>query len=192
VGERKLEKTLNETEIKEAASKKSSLIEWARFGLILLFIVFIIHNSIGLTTVSGFSMMPTFQDGNLILEEKVSKYFRNPEIGDVVIINRQEEGYKIIKRILGLPGDTVEIKGGIIFVNQNPLPEITTEGTPPDMEAVKVPKNHIFVVGDNRTPGESIDSRDSSVGPIQEDEIDGYALFTLKPFGSIPKPISLN
>ncbi|MFK9093339.1 signal peptidase I [Bacillus salipaludis] len=191
-----MEKTMNgnfkKNEFNAEVQKKSTLFEWVKFSISLLLIIIIIHNSIGLTTVSGYSMMPTFQDGNLVLEEKVSKYFKDPKIGDVVVINRQEQGYKIIKRILGLPGDTIEIKSGIIYVNQNPIPEITTEGFPPDMQAVRVPKNHIFVIGDNRNPGESIDSRDPSVGPIQTDEIDGYALYSLKPFGSIPKPINLN
>ncbi|MFP7297960.1 signal peptidase I [Neobacillus niacini] len=192
--ENSIKSSLNKNEVKEQLmkEKKSSLMEWVRFGLFLLFLVIVIPRCIGLTNVSGFSMLPTLQDGNWVLEEKVSKYFNEPNIGDVVTINEPQHGYKIIKRVMGLPGDTVEIKEGVIYVNQTPIPEITTEGVSVDMVAVTIPDEHIFVVGDNRTAGESIDSRDSSVGPIHMDNLEGYVVFSLKPFQSIPKPISLD
>jgi signal peptidase I len=189
-----MEKTvLNESnhEIKQT-SKKGSIMEWVRFGLFLLAIIIVIRSSIGITTVSGFSMLPTFHDGNVVFEEKVSKYFTSPELGDVVIINKREQGYKIIKRVLGVEGDTVEIKNGLVFVNQEAVPEVMTEGISNDMAAVKVPEDHIFVMGDNRTPGESIDSRDPNVGPMPLSSLDGYVLFCINPFGTIPKPINLN
>jgi signal peptidase I len=173
-------------------SKKDAIMEWVKFGFFLLLIVFLIRNSIGITTVSGFSMLPTFHDGNVVFEEKVSKYFTSPELGDVVIINKREQGYKIIKRVLGVEGDTVEIKNGIVIVNQEAVPEVMTEGVSEDMPAIKVPEDHIFVMGDNRAPGESIDSRDPNVGPMPLSSVDGYVLFSLNPFGSIPKPIDIN
>jgi signal peptidase I len=172
--------------------KKNVIAEWSRFIIFILLLAMVIPNSVGFMTISGLSMFPTFKDGNLILEEKVSKYFTSPEIGDVVIINREkEQGYKIVKRVIGLPGDTVEIKRGIVYVNKTPIPEIMTEGTPTDIASIKIPEKHIFVMGDNRTQGESIDSRDPSVGPISLSEIDGYVLFSLSPFKVIPKPINL-
>jgi signal peptidase I len=181
----------NNQDLKQT-SKKGAILEWIKFGFFLLLIVFLIRNSIGITTVSGFSMQPTFHDGNVVFEEKVSKFFTSPELGDVVIINKREQGYKIIKRVLGVEGDTVEIKSGIVFVNQEAVPEVMIEGLSNDMEAVKVPEDHIFVMGDNRAPGESIDSRDSSVGPMPLSSLDGYVLFSISPFGSIPKPLDLN
>ncbi|MEH7251218.1 signal peptidase I [Neobacillus niacini] len=192
--ENSLQSNVNKNKPKEqhANERKGSLMEWIRFGLFLLILVIVIPNCIGLTSVSGYSMMPTFQDGNLVLEEKVSKYLTEPKIGDVVTVNEPKQGYKIIKRVLGLPGDTVEIKDGIIYVNQTPIPEISTEGVSVDVAAVKVPEDHLFVVGDNRAPGESIDSRDPSVGPIHMDNLEGHVMFSLKPFKSIPQPISLD
>ena len=153
-------------------------------------ILIIIPNSIGITKVSGFSMSPTFQDGNLIFEEKISKYFSSPGLGDVVIID-SEQGYKIVKRVMAVGGDTIEIKDGIIQVNGQVINEIMTQGTSVDMAAVEIPEDHIFVIGDNREPGESIDSRDPSVGPIPLSSLDGKVIFSLSPFGSIPKPIEL-
>jgi signal peptidase I len=181
----------NNQDIKQT-SKKGAIMEWVKFGLLLLAIIIVIRSSIGITTVSGFSMLPTFHDGNVVFEEKVSKYFTSPKLGDVVIINKREQGYKIIKRVIGVEGDTVEIKNGIVYVNQEAVPEVMTEGVSNDMAAVKVPEDHIFVMGDNRTPGESIDSRDPYVGPMPLSSLDGYVLFSINPFGTIPKPINLN
>lgn len=175
----------------EIKKKSNSILEWSKFFLLLLVIIVVIPNTIGITKVSGLSMFPTFNDGNIIVEEKISKYFSQPELGDVVIINKKLQGYKIVKRVMGVSGDTVEIKEGIVFVNDKAVPEIMTEGDSQDMAAVTVPEGHIFVMGDNRAPGESIDSRDPSVGPIALTNIDGNVLFSLKPFGTIPEPITL-
>lgn len=175
----------------EKEKAKNSIWGWIRFGLLMLLIAVGIPNTLGLSTVSGLSMFPTFQDGNFVLEEKVSKLFGPPALGDVVIINKEAEGYKIIKRVLGLPGDTVQIKDGIVFVNKEAIPEIMTSGKAEDMAEVTVPEQHIFVIGDNRAPGESIDSRDPSVGPVPLSDLDGHVLFSLSPFRAIPKHISV-
>lgn len=176
----------------QQTSRKRSIMEWVRFSLFLGLILFVIPNSIGITKVSGLSMYPTFEDGNIILEEKISKLFSSPELGDVIIINKDVQGYKIVKRVIGVEGDTIEIKNGIVLVNGEGLPEIMTEGTPNDMPITTVPKNHLFVMGDNRAPGESIDSRDPAVGPIAISNIDGQVLFSIKPFHAIPKPLNIN
>lgn len=176
---------------KTEVSKRSTIWEWIRFILLMMVIAIIIPLSVGITKVSGMSMFPTLIDGNILLEEKISKYFSSPEIGDVIIINKKNLGYKVVKRVIGVEGDMVEIKEGILYVNQQSVNEIMTNGTPADMEMVIVPEGHIFVMGDNRAAGESIDSRDLNFGPVNISEIDGYAFFSLSPFQSIAKPIEL-
>ncbi|WP_059170864.1 signal peptidase I [Bacillus sp. FJAT-27445] len=185
--------TLSHEEVNANVMKqKSSILEWGKFIVFLIFIFFIIHNTIGFITVSGSSMVPTLEEGNIIFEEKVSKYLRNPGLGDIVIISRPAQGYKIVKRVIGTPNDKVKIENGIIYINEEALPEISTLGTSDDMEEVTIPANHVFVMGDHRTPGESIDSRDQAVGPISIDEIDGYAIVSLLPFRLLPKPLELD
>jgi signal peptidase I len=179
------------TSDKNETSKRSAILEWARFILLMAAIAIMIPFSTGITKVSGMSMFPTLTDGNILLEEKISKYFSSPEIGDVIIINKENLGYKVVKRVIGAEGDSVEIKDGIVYVNNQAIPEIMTNGTSKDMEMVMVPKGHIFLMGDNRVAGESIDSRDSKFGTVNVSEIDGYALFSLSPFQSIAKPIEM-
>jgi signal peptidase I len=182
---------IKENELNNKPESKGTIMGWVRFIVLLLAAVILIPKCIGFTSVSGFSMMPTIQNGSLIFEEKISKYFKEPQHGDVVTINQPEQGYKIVKRVIGLPNDTVEIREGIVLVNSEPIAEISVQGVSPDMEAVKVPEGYMFVMGDNREPGESIDSRDPSVGPMPLENLIGHVVYSLRPFHSIPKPITI-
>lgn len=178
--------------VNERVEKSSStLIGWIKYIIFLLFVFFIFHNVIGLTKVSGLSMSPTFNDGGLILVNKAAKLYKEPHLGDIVILSQPNQGIDIVKRVIGVAGDTVKIQAGIVYVNNEPIPEITTLGTSTDIKETTVPEATVFVMGDNRTPGESLDSRDPSVGPIAVDLIKGYVSYSLLPFHSIPKPLEI-
>lgn len=178
--------------VNERVEKSSSkLMGWIKYIIFLLFVFFIFHNVIGLTKVSGLSMSPTFEDGGFILVNKAAKFYKEPHLGDIAILSQPNQGIDIVKRIIGVAGDTVKIQNGIVYVNNEPIPEITTLGTSVDLDALKVPEGTVFVMGDNRTPGESLDSRDPSVGPISVNLIKGYVSYSLRPFHSIPKPLEL-
>lgn len=174
---------------KSKSKLKSEIIEWIRF-IILLFIVYVIvTNTISITRVSGHSMDPTLQDGSWIAVNRLSTHFGKPKFGDVVIVSQEDKNYDIIKRIIGLPGDTVFIKGGTVFINDIPIPEVYTLGSSPDMEEITIEEDHIFILGDNRELGESLDSRDPSIGTIPINNIKGYAMISLFPTYTIMKPL---
>lgn len=177
------------TKADKKVSEKSSIKEWTKFILKLLIVYIIVNNSIGLTKVSGVSMSPTLRDGSLLIVNKLSTHISKPKHGDVIVINLQDKGYSIIKRVIGLPGDTVVIKDGVVYVNNSPLPEIYTDGKSDDMKEVKVEENKIFFLGDNRTPGESLDSRDEDMGTLPMSSIDGYAVVSILPAYKIMKPL---
>lgn len=140
--------------------------------------------------VSGNSMLPTLQNGNYIVTEKVSYKFRNPKRGEIIVLkDPKDQSEDFIKRVIALPGDTILIKNDTLYINghilqENYLPRGTptrsgafiTEGTP-----VKVGSDQYFVFGDNRE--HSSDSRDW--GPITKEEIVGRAFFRYYPFSSI-------
>lgn len=107
-------------EDKNAKNFGKSLIEWMRFFLILSVLLVVLLNTVGLTKVSGFSMYPTLNDGDLVFVNKLARYTHDPELGDVAIMKLQAEGFDVVKRIIGVPGDTVFIKNGIIYVNNEP------------------------------------------------------------------------
>lgn len=168
---------------------KKEIVSWVKFIILLALAVFIIKGSIGFTIVVGDSMQPSLRDGSFLLVNKVPANFSEPIYGDVVVI--EEAGYDIIKRVIGVHGDTVAIQEGVVYVNQLPLPELHTIGEANDMSPITIQTGKIFVMGDNRTPGESLDSRDSDFGQVSVENVKGYATISLFPFYKISKPLKL-
>jgi signal peptidase I len=127
-------------------------------------------------------MEPNIHDGECIMVNKVSYHFSGPQRGEVIIFNppppNEESPYPFIKRVMGLPGETVEIKDGKVFINGIPLAEEYIMA-PPDytMPATKVPENEYFVLGDNRN-----NANDSHNGwTVPRDNIIGKAWFIYWP-----------
>lgn len=133
--------------------------------------------------VDGPSMQPTLHTDERLAVEKVTRYGGLPERGDIIIVHYPDgTDRNYVKRTIGLPGETVEIKNSVVYINGEALSEdyISPEAYP-DMEAVVVPEDSVFVIGDNRA--NSMDSR--MVGPIAHDQIVGHAMAVLFPFNEI-------
>ncbi len=130
-------------------------------------------------TVVMSSMEPNFQQGECIMVNKVSYHSTGPQRGEVIVFHPPVESqFPYIKRVIGLPGDTVEIKDGKVFVNNISLDEKYIMA-PPDytMAAIQVPENEYFVLGDNRN-----NSNDSHTGwTVPRANIIGKAWFIYWP-----------
>ncbi|MDH5163669.1 signal peptidase I [Heyndrickxia oleronia] len=164
----------SEMDIKDVPrTVKREWISWIRFVLIIVILYGAIHYTIGIKIVSGDSMNPTIQDRDLVV---VSKLFFTPERGDIIVV-KDPEGFDIVKRVIGLPNDHVRIKDGIVYINQQVLDEPYIIGQSMDIDEVVVGTDSYFIMGDNRTPGESLDSRDPSIGTISKEQIVGEKLF---------------
>lgn len=146
------------------------------FCLVIAFLVF--RYVIGFIVVSGDSMNPTLENGNVVLSSNIIFTVDRNDI----IIYRDHNGFDVVKRVIGLPNDIITIRNGSIFVNGEMMNEPYITGASNDMGEVVVPKDAYFVVGDNRTPGESLDSRSSNVGPIHKSTVQGEVLISLFPF----------
>ena len=97
------------------------------------------------------SMEPNFHEGQRLLVNKAIYLFGDPQRGDVVIFHSPEQSGDFIKRVIGVPGDTVEIKDSIVYVNDVKLDEPYIRTAPRyTMEAIEIPNNYYFVLGDNR------------------------------------------
>ena len=134
------------------------------------------------------SMEKTLLIDDRLIIEKIGYHFEEPQRGDIVVFKTdnikklyEEKNYKneaFIKRIIGLPGDTVSIKDGVVYVNEKPLPEnYIAEKPDRDLEPVKVTPNHYLVLGDNRN--NSYDSR--FWGFVPKENIIGRAVFRFWP-----------
>ena len=131
-------------------------------------------------TVVMSSMEPNFQDGDCLMVNKVSYRSSGPQRGEVIIFDPPfSSEYPYIKRVIGLPGETVEIKDGKVSINGTPLEEDEYIMAPPNytMPATEVPEDEYLVLGDNRN--NSNDSHNSWTVP--RDNIIGRAWFTYWP-----------
>ncbi|MDD5823895.1 MAG: signal peptidase I [Firmicutes bacterium] len=142
------------------------------------------------TIVKQTSMQDTLQPNDYIIMYKRAYVSDTPERGDIVIFksNLTDEKGKnklLIKRIIGLPGDEVTIKGNQLYLNGSKYEEdyIRDGVTPGDVEGYIVPEGKYFTMGDNRIV--SIDSRYDEVGCVSVDEIQGKAVLRLFPFSRI-------
>lgn len=133
------------------------------------------------------SMQNTLFEGYRLIEDKISFRFSDPERGDIVIINDPDLPERLIKRVIGLPGETIDMADGKVWINGVPLEEPYVKGiTYPSTLAMpyKIPDNHVFVMGDNRE--HSMDSR--SMGAIPLAHVEGTTAFRVWPlsaFGSL-------
>lgn len=166
---------VQETERKDR--KKSGFFGWLSFVLMLITVFLFFKYIIGITIISGDSMSPTLSNNDVIV---TSNLYYTLDRNDIVVY-KNNNGNHIIKRIIALPNETVEIKDGTIIVNGNPLSESYTIGKSEDMEKITVHEESFFLIGDNRNPGESLDSRSEQIGSIAKKNIIGKAIFSLFP-----------
>jgi len=166
---------------------KSFLREGLITVVLAIIIFFIAQNTIKTYEVFMVSMEPNFYEGNRVVVNRVVYWFGEPERGDVIIFDApQNNDDDFIKRVIGLPGDTVEVKNRAVYVNDIKLDEPYVKDPPSyTMEKIEVPKGSYFVMGDNRNH-----SNDSHNGWfVTDDAIHGKAwLLTWPPdiWGVVP------
>ena len=126
------------------------------------------------TIVYGQSMEPNLHENERVILDKVSYRIGEPSRGDIVVFPVKGEPLPLIKRVIGLPGETVEVRDGHVLVNGVALREPYVSGpTAGNTAPVRVPADTVFVMGDNRAPGGSLDSR--RLGPIPLNKLVGRA-----------------
>ncbi|MBD5395419.1 MAG: signal peptidase I [Lachnospiraceae bacterium] len=158
--------------------------------LIVLVLTFLIVAYVGQRTkVSGSSMEPTLSDGDNLIVDKISYRFSEPERFDIIVFPfRYKEKTYYIKRIIGLPGETVYIdEEGNIYIDGEILEENYGKETILDSgrayEPITLGPNEYFVMGDNRN--NSSDSRDPVVGNIYRNEFIGKAWMRIWPLNKL-------
>lgn len=145
------------------------------------------------TVVSGSSMETTLSDGDNLLVDKISYRFDAPKRFDIIVFpDKLEPEIYYIKRIIGLPGESVRIdEAGMIYIDGEKLSESYGREVidSPGLAAVeiKLDEDEYFVLGDNRN--DSMDSRDARIGLIEEDEIIGRAWIRIYPFQKIGRVV---
>ena len=127
--------------------------------------------------VDGDSMKNTLKNGDILLLYKLSSINRF----DIIVLDEEKDNEKIIKRVIGMPGETIAIKKGKIYINDKVIDDEYAYGETSDYNKVTLRDNEYFILGDNR-----LISKDSRYfGPIKENEIKGKIVFRLFPFTKI-------
>lgn len=177
-------------EIEKSEKKVSAgreLLSFVIYLAVILLVTFLTIHYVGQRTqVNGDSMQNTLQDGDNLIVDKISYQFRDPKRFDIIVFPFQyEENTYYIKRVIGLPGETVQIDDvGNIYINGEVLEEsygrevIRDAGLAAD--PIKLGEDEYFVMGDNRN--DSLDSRVPSVGTIKREDIIGRAWLRIFPF----------
>lgn len=194
----------NEGQSRRRRSKSLELVETIVVALLLA--IFIRATLAEARFIPSGSMIPSLLIGDRLIVEKVSYYFSDPQRGDIVVFYPPDPSFEpqgnsarffrwlgftrqaaYIKRVVALPGETIRIEDGQVYINDKPLQENYTNSEYPDfdnMSAKTIPEDHYFMMGDNRG-----NSRDSRVwGTLPEKNIIGRTLLRFWPLNRIGLP----
>lgn len=163
------------------------VISWIVEIVIILVIAFVFVYYIGLrTSVVGQSMSPTLENRQEILVNRFLYSITDPKPNDVVVFlpNGNEKSHYYVKRIIGVPGDKVQIRDGAVYVNGQLFEEKTETAAILDAgiaaEEIVLAEDEYFVLGDNRNNSE--DSRYANIGNVKKEYIIGKAWFIVSPY----------
>ena len=157
---------------------------------ITAWVIFLFLHPVG---ISGNAMSPTLEDGQVVIISKINYAHKEPSLYQIVDFNRDfaDEGgnnANEVRRIVGLPGDTIEIRDGIVYRNGEASENDYAKAEKGEnCEPVTLAEGEIYVLGDN--PAESIDSRE--VGPLQAKDLRGDCVFVVWPlrdWGVVAQP----
>lgn len=190
----KEKETRKQQEEKETNIVKE-IISWIIYFIIIIAATYLIVTYVGQRTkVSGESMQPTLQDGDNLIVDKISYRFRDPERFEIIVFPYQyEDETYYIKRIIGIPGDTIQIiqdeDGVFVYINGERLgedyinEEMDFARAGIAQEPITLGEDEYFVMGDNRN--HSSDSRETNVGILKREDLVGRAWLRIWPLESI-------
>jgi signal peptidase I len=170
------------SDLQESNEKRSGFLRFVLDvleTLVLSVILFAAINAVSARIrVDGASMEPTLQSGEFVIVNKLAYVLGKPKLGDVIVFHfPRDPEQEYIKRVIGLPGDHIEIKEGRVFIDGEPLEEDYISASPVYQVTVDVPEDELFVLGDNRN--NSSDSH--SWGSVPLDYVVGKAVLIYWP-----------
>lgn len=153
---------------------KNYIKEWVPYIIIIIVVLLIRTYIITPVKVNGSSMDKTLKEGEIMLLYKLDSIERE----DIIVVNKKVEGNSIIKRIIGLPGETIECIDGVIYINDEEYEDKYAYGITSDFNEIKLKDDEYFVLGDNR-----LVSKDSRYfGPVKFKYIEGTCNVVIFPF----------
>ncbi len=173
---------------KQKKSMGAEILDWVKTLAVALAIALVLRTFVfTLIRVDGTSMLETLQNNDILFATRFDRFFDSFDRGDIVICNYPNvKGYRV-KRVIGLPGDTIEVRGGVTYLNGEAQEESYVVYPPrTDYGPYTVQEGEYFVMGDNRFV--SKDSRSTDVGAIAKREMAGKVRLILFPFANMGSP----
>ena len=174
-----------EKETKEK-SKRREIVEWVVYFVVLAAIFIVFHFFLMVGRIPSESMEPTMMVHDWTIGDRNAYRDEDPQRGDIMIFYLEEEQTSLVKRVIGLPGETVTFVGGHVYINGEPLDEseyldesVETECE----ETFVVPEDSYFMLGDNREI--SLDSRYWEEPYVSKEDIESKVLWII-PFHKLP------
>lgn len=165
------------------------VLSWIVEIVVVIGLAYVLVSFFGIrTNVVGQAMEQTLENDDDILVNKFAYIISKPKQGDVIVFlpNGNKKSHYYVRRVVAVPGDTVQIKDGALYVNDELYKESTDVASMEDAgiasDAIKLEKDEYFVLGDNRNNSE--DSRYANIGNVKRDYIIGKAWFRFSGFGS--------
>ena len=165
------------------------VLSWIVELVVVIVLAYVLVSFFGIrTNVVGQAMEQTLENDDDILVNKFAYIISKPKQGDVIVFlpNGNKKSHYYVRRVVAVPGDTVQIKDGALYVNDELYKESTDVASMEDAgiasDAVKLEKDEYFVLGDNRNNSE--DSRYANIGNVKRDYIIGKAWFRFSGLGS--------
>ncbi len=172
---------------------KNEILEWIKTIVLSVVIALVITTFVKPTIVRQHSMSPTLEEYDFLIINRLLYKRGTPSYGDIIVFKSDLKtnignNKLLIKRVIGLPNDELLIEEGRIYLNGELLEEeylngLETDGKDVEGERLIIPEGMLFVMGDNR--GNSMDSRDRTIGFINQEDIVGKAFVRLFPFNKI-------
>ena len=167
-----------------------SIFGLVRSAILGIIVALILTSMFQPSRIQGTSMEPSVMNNNLVLLNKASYWMAPPAYGDIVVFKANiftdnGEGKMLVKRVIGIENDEIEILEGRVYRNGRVVREDYAVGLNPEenMEKIKVAEGRVFVLGDHRDV--SLDSRDKSIGQVQVSDIVGKVAMRIFPFSEI-------
>ena len=167
-----------------------TLIEVSVFVLLVVGLSYLVSTYVAQRiTVHNVSMQDTIDEGDMLIMDKFVYRTRDPKRYEIICFNSSSEREGLIKRVIGLPGETVQITNGMIFIDGNQIEDVSGLDKIEDpglaTQEIHLESDEFFVVGDNR--GESMDSRSADIGNVKREDILGRAWLRIYPFEKFGK-----
>jgi signal peptidase I len=179
----------------ESGRKKNELWEWSKALVIAIGIAYLIRTFLFAPyVVDGHSMETTLHDQERVFVDKLVYFLSGPKRGDIIVFHATPEK-DFVKRVIGMPGDKVQVKNDVLFINGQKMEEPYIEAQKQSIEKqgrmftgdfgpVTVPQGRVFVMGDNRQ--NSLDSR-FQLGPVELSKVVGRSEFVFWPLSDLRK-----